>query len=89
MKGTSAGTSADLLLMVRVYMCVPHLQVVFLFSLLFFFFLVVVVRLRHLTEITEADFREGCGQVEEVRRATKHSRERERGGGSTESDCDE
>lgn len=37
---------------------------------------------------------EGCGQVEEVRRATKHSREGERErdgerGGSTESDCDE
>lgn len=62
MKGTSAGTSADFLLMVRVYMCVPHLQVCgfSFFSPLFFCFF--VVRLRHLTEITKADLRRGAGR---------------------------
>lgn len=89
MKGTSAGTSADSLLMVCVCMCVPHLQVCFFSSFSsFFFFRAFMSSNRNHRDRSQ----EGCGQVEEVRRATKHpsegGRERKRDGGATESEFD-
>lgn len=65
MKGTSAGTSADLLLMVRACTCVPTSECVFFFEYL-----------RHLTETAAVSLTSGVrGQVETARRATEHPRE--------------